>query len=40
MSSIVYRGERELDVEGTHVLPVETFLRQLLSGQFPDDLPS
>lgn len=32
-SYIVYRGERELDVEGTHVLPVEAFLRKLHSGQ-------
>lgn len=30
---IVYRGTRELDVEGTHVLPLETFLRRLHGGE-------
>ncbi|MBI2896785.1 MAG: ATP-binding protein [Deltaproteobacteria bacterium] len=31
-SYIVYRGQRELDIEGTRVLPVESFLRRLYSG--------
>jgi len=32
-SYIVYRGERELDVDGTRVLPVETFLTSLHAGK-------
>ncbi len=32
-SYIVYLGDRELDVDGTHVLPVETFLRRLHAGE-------
>jgi predicted AAA+ superfamily ATPase len=32
-SYIVYRGERELDVDGTRVLPVETFLTLLHAGK-------
>lgn len=32
-SYIVYRGDRELDVEGTRVLPVERFLQRLHSGE-------
>jgi predicted AAA+ superfamily ATPase len=32
-SVIVYRGARELDVEGTRVLPLETFLRRLHAGE-------
>ncbi|MEW6744913.1 MAG: AAA family ATPase [Planctomycetota bacterium] len=32
-SYVVYCGERELDVEGTRVLPVETFLRRLHAGE-------
>lgn len=31
-SYIVYLGDRELVVDGTHVLPVETFLRRLHAG--------
>lgn len=31
-SYIVYLGDRELNVDGTHVLPVETFLRRLHAG--------
>lgn len=31
-SYIVYRGERELEVEGTRVLPVDVFLRRLHAG--------
>jgi hypothetical protein len=33
-SYIVYLGERELNVEGTRVLPVETFVRRLHAGAF------
>jgi hypothetical protein len=32
-SYIVYRGERELELEGTRVLPLEVFLRRLHSGE-------
>jgi len=32
-SYIVYRGDAELDVEGTRVLPLETFLRRLHDGE-------
>jgi predicted AAA+ superfamily ATPase len=32
-SYIVYRGEVELDVEGTRVLPLEAFLRRLHAGE-------
>lgn len=32
-SYIVYLGDRELDVDETHVLPVETFLRRLHGGE-------
>jgi predicted AAA+ superfamily ATPase len=32
-SYIVYLGDRELDVEGTRVLPVETLLRRLHAGE-------
>jgi predicted AAA+ superfamily ATPase len=32
-SYIVYRGDRELDVEGTRVLPVGTFLKRLHAGE-------
>jgi len=32
-SFIVYRGDRELRIEGTRVLPVETFLRLLHAGE-------
>ena len=32
-SYIVYRGERELLVDGTRVLPLETFLRRLHAGE-------
>jgi predicted AAA+ superfamily ATPase len=32
-SHIVYLGDRELDVEGTRVQPVETFLRRLHAGE-------
>jgi uncharacterized protein len=32
-SFIVYRGTQELDVEGTRVLPLERFLRQLYAGE-------
>jgi hypothetical protein len=32
-SFIVYRGDRELDVDGTRVLPVEAFLRRLHAGE-------
>lgn len=32
-SYIVYLGDRELNVEGTHVLPVDTFLRRLHAGE-------
>lgn len=35
-SYIVYRGERELEVEGTRVLPLEQFLRQLHAGAVID----
>jgi len=31
-SYVVYLGDRELNVEGTHVLPVEVFLRRLHAG--------
>jgi hypothetical protein len=31
-SYIVYRGYRELEVEGARVLPIETFLRRLHAG--------
>jgi hypothetical protein len=31
-SYIVYQGDRELVVDGTRVLPVETFLRRLHAG--------
>src|SRR2546430_313145 len=30
---IVYRGERELELEGTRVLPLDTFLRRLHAGE-------
>jgi predicted AAA+ superfamily ATPase len=30
---VVYRGQRELDAEGTRVLPVESFLRRLHAGE-------
>jgi hypothetical protein len=30
---VVYRGERELLVDGTRVLPIETFLRRLHAGE-------
>jgi predicted AAA+ superfamily ATPase len=30
---VVYRGEAELDVDGTRVLPLETFLRRLHAGE-------
>ena len=32
-SFIVYRGDRELEIEGTRVLPVETFMRRLHAGE-------
>jgi predicted AAA+ superfamily ATPase len=32
-SFVVYRGDRELDLQGTRVLPLETFLRRLHAGQ-------
>lgn len=32
-SYVVYRGDRELDVDGTRVLPVEAFLRRLHAGE-------
>jgi hypothetical protein len=32
-SYIVYLGDRELAVDGTRVLPVETFLRRLHAGE-------
>jgi predicted AAA+ superfamily ATPase len=32
-SYVVYRGDRELVVDGTRILPVETFLRRLHSGK-------
>ena len=32
-SYIVYRGDRELEVDGTRVLPLETFLRRLHRGE-------
>jgi hypothetical protein len=32
-SYIVYRGDAELEVEGTRVLPLETFLRRLHGGE-------
>lgn len=32
-SYIVYRGERELLIDGTHVLPLESFLRRLHAGE-------
>lgn len=35
-SFVVYRGDRELDVEGTRVLPVEEFLRRLHAGEILD----
>lgn len=35
-SYIVYRGDRELEVEGTRVLPVETFLQRLHAGDILD----
>jgi predicted AAA+ superfamily ATPase len=35
-SCIVYRGERELEVEGTRVLPVRAFLERLHSGAILD----
>jgi predicted AAA+ superfamily ATPase len=31
-SYVVYLGDRELNVDGTHVLPIETFLRRLHAG--------
>jgi predicted AAA+ superfamily ATPase len=30
---IVYRGDRELEVDGTRVLPLDTFLRRLHAGE-------
>lgn len=35
-SYIVYLGDRELVVEGTRVLPLETFLHRLHSGEILD----
>jgi hypothetical protein len=35
-SYVVYRAERELAVEGTHVPPVEEFLRRLHAGTVLD----
>jgi predicted AAA+ superfamily ATPase len=35
-SYIVYRGDRELNIDGTHVLPVEVFLERLHSGAIFD----
>jgi hypothetical protein len=32
-SYIVYRGDRELEVDGTRVLPLERFLRRLYEGE-------
>jgi hypothetical protein len=32
-SYIVYRGDKELDVGGTRVLPLEVFLRRLHAGE-------
>lgn len=32
-SYIVYRGDRELQIDGTRVLPLETFLRRLHAGE-------
>ncbi|HSL81426.1 MAG TPA: hypothetical protein VLF66_01535 [Thermoanaerobaculia bacterium] len=32
-SYVVYLGDRELQVEGTRVLPVESFLRRLHRGE-------
>lgn len=32
-SYIVYRGDRELQIDGTRVLPLETFLRRLHGGE-------
>jgi predicted AAA+ superfamily ATPase len=32
-SYIVYRGNRELEIEGTRVLPLDTFLRRLHAGE-------
>lgn len=34
-SFIVYLGDRELEVEGTRVLPAEVFLRRLHAGDVP-----
>jgi predicted AAA+ superfamily ATPase len=30
---VVYRGDRELDVDGVHVLPIDLFLRRLHAGE-------
>jgi hypothetical protein len=35
-SYVVYRGDRELEVDGTRVLPVEAFLQLLHSGSILD----
>jgi len=35
-SYIVYRGDRELNIDGTYVLPVEVFLERLHSGAIFD----
>jgi predicted AAA+ superfamily ATPase len=32
-SFVVYRGDRELEVDGTHVLPFESFARRLYAGR-------
>ena len=32
-SYVVYLGDRELEVDGTHVLPFESFARRLYSGE-------
>jgi len=32
-SYIVYRGNRELEIDGTRVLPLDTFLRRLHDGE-------
>ena len=32
-SYVVYRGEQELEVEGTRVLPLGEFLRRLHAGE-------
>lgn len=33
MSYVVYLGDRELEIEGTRVMPAESFLRRLHRGE-------